>query len=132
MDILTARNTSCYIIGALDRPGTLLFATELEYQKYPPDTDLNDLYNIFFTKYGDAPHFIIEIPKADMEFICTEFIKSYNLVLQNGLPFGTRGKFPLICNDTQAWTLETNEELDPEQIYVLLMAERQKVKEMNR
>jgi hypothetical protein len=132
MDILTAKNTSCYIVGALDRPGTLLFATELENKYYAPDTELNDQYNIFYTKYGDAPHYIIEIPKSDISFVMDEFIKQYDLVLRNGLPFGNKGKFPLLCNDSQAWTLESssNEQLNPEEIYLLLLDEHRKVKEL--
>jgi hypothetical protein len=130
MDIITANATSCYIIGALDRPETLSFATNLEYENYPPDTALNESYNIFYTKYGDAPHYIIEIPKRDMAFIAN-FILPYNLVLRNGLPFGNHGKFPLLCDDTQAWTLETQcSDFTSDQIAMLLLEERTKCQKL--
>lgn len=128
MEIMTAKSTSCYIIGSVDRPGALTFAQDLECRHYAPDTALNDLYNIFPVKYGDATHFIIEIPKSDMQFIINDFIKSYDLILRNGMPFSNNGKFPLICNDTQAWTLESNKELNSEEINKLLAAEHRKLR----
>lgn len=133
MEMMTARSNSCYIVGSLDRPEAASFMTDLEYTHYPPDTDLNELYNVFPALYGGTRYFIIEIPMKDMKFINNEFITSYDLILQNGLPFGNHGKFPLICNDAQAWTLETKihkgENKTPEQIHQLLIDEHQIIKD---
>jgi hypothetical protein len=107
MDTLHAKNGYLYIIGCLMRPGVLTFATDLEYHHYPPDTDLNDAYNIYRITYAEAPFYIIEIPSKDYK-IAEQVAAIMNLKLQNGKPYNAlAGEFRLACDSHSCFSLET-------------------------
>jgi hypothetical protein len=92
------------------RPGTLSFATELEHEFFPPDTDENELYSIFQLKYCGMPHFIIEIPRHSFK-IAETLSKKCGLNMVNGKPTSTKSTDPpfgLICNSVACFTLETD------------------------
>lgn len=106
---LHAKTGHVYIIGALFRQGTLSFATSLEYDYYPPDTETNDLYNIFQLQYCGMPYYIIEIPQTHSSFDIIQNLAKHNgLRLVNGKPASSDNiPFALVCNAEQCFTLET-------------------------
>jgi len=104
---LHAKSGHVYIIGALFRKGTLSFATSLEYDCYPPDTEANDLYNIFQLQYCGMPYYIIEIPHNGFDIV-QKIAKDNGLRLVNGKPASADlTPFRLVCNAEQCFTLET-------------------------
>jgi len=106
MNELHAKAGQLYIIGCTMRPGTVTFATELEQQYFPPDTDINELFNIFLLQYSDTPHYIIEIPKSSYR-IAEALAEELNLRLVNGKPYNTQaGPFGLVCSADSCFTLE--------------------------
>lgn len=116
MDNLHAKQGYIYIIGCTARLGSLRFATRLEYDQYPPDTPLNDSYNLFHTFYNSVPFYIIEIPNLDYQNV-QKLAQECNLKLVPGKPCtpGT-DSFGLACNAESCFTLETLDYTDLEQI----------------
>jgi hypothetical protein len=118
MDQLHAKSGCLYIIGCLLRPGALTFATDLEHTYFPPDTETNDLYNIFQLQYHGMPYYIIEIPQSQSIFkVIEELSKQCKLKLVNGKPSSTEGdSFGLLCSAEACYTLEASgspESTDP-------------------
>jgi hypothetical protein len=104
-----AKAGQIYIIGCLLRPGTLTFATKLEYDYFAPDTEANDLYQIFRIQYCDMPYYILEIPSGSYG-VAERLADSLNLKLVNGKPTSTDPSTPsfgLVCSATSCFTLET-------------------------
>jgi hypothetical protein len=107
MDQLVAKQGYIYLIGCTIRPGALRFATQLEYTHYPPQTPLNEMYNIFHTVYNKSPFYIVEVPTTDHEKI-VELATECNLKLVNGKPFAPgQSSFRLVCDSASCFTLET-------------------------
>lgn len=107
MDHLQAKMGYSYIIGCLTRPGVVMFTTKLEYMHYPPNTELNDGYNIFRIMYAGAQFCIIEIPSADCQ-VAEQLAKECNLKFVNGKPYNaTSEEFRLACDSRSCFTLET-------------------------
>lgn len=116
MDQLHARSGCIYIIGCLLRPGTLTFATDLEHTYFSPDTDVNDLYNIFQLQYCGMPYYIIEIPHSSYQ-IAKTLADALGLKMVNGKPSSvgqaqpSDPPFGLVCSASHCWTLETQHSL---------------------
>lgn len=107
MEIINGKKGCIYIIGYLHRPGCASFASDLENRYYPVDTELNDLYNIFVTKYSDLMHYIIEIPADKGCHNRLEGIaKDHGLKLMNGKPWNGIDEFPVRCMPDACYTLE--------------------------
>lgn len=107
MDQLVAKQGYIYLIGCTIRPGAVRFATQLEHLHYAPQTQLNELYNIFHTLYNKSPYYILEVPTTDHEKI-VELAAECNLKLVNGKPFAPgQSSFRLICDSNSCFTLET-------------------------
>lgn len=115
-EYLHAKSGHIYIIGALFRKGALTFATSLEYDYYPPDTEQNELYNIFQLQYCGMPYYIIEIPQTESSFNIVQKLAKHNgLILVNGKPASANlndKPFGLLCNAEQCFTLETIHDKD--------------------
>lgn len=109
MDELRAKSGSIYIIGCLLRPGTLSFATSLEHDYFPPDDDINELYNIFQLQYCNMPYYIVEIPRGSFS-VAEKVAQKYKLAMVNGKPSNPAEDdkpFGLVCNAESCYTLET-------------------------
>ena len=107
LDNLDAKSGSIYIIVNLYRLGALSFVTELEHLHYPPDTDRNDDFNVFYLTYRDLPHCIVEVPAKDICLIESEAAR-HKLTLVNGKPLSpTYSEFRLKCSGEQCYTIET-------------------------
>lgn len=107
MDHLHAKRGYIYIIGCVTRPGVILFSVKLEFGHYPPESDLNDEYNIFRIQYSEAMFCIIEIPATDYA-VAEKIAGECNLKLVNGKPYNAMtGEFSLACDSQSCYTLET-------------------------
>lgn len=107
MEGMYAKSGCIYIIGCLLRPGTLSFATQLEYDYFPPDTDENDLYNIFRLQYCGAPYYIIEVPHHS-HTVANALASKLGLKMVHGKPTSSDGPpFALLCGAESCFTLET-------------------------
>lgn len=107
MDHLQAKRGCTYIIGCVTRPGVILFSVKLEFGHYPPNSELNDGYNIFRIQYAGAMFCIIEIPSTDFA-IAETVARECNLKLVNGKPYNAEsGNFRLACDSQSCFTLET-------------------------
>lgn len=106
---IQAKAGQIYVIGCLLRPGTLTFATQLEYEYFSPDTEANDLYQIFQLHYCHMPYYIIEIPRGSYA-VAEGLANTLNLKLVNGKPTSSDPSvqpFGLVCSATSCFTLET-------------------------
>lgn len=115
MDIINAKAGYIYIIGYIYRPGCSSFACELEHRYYPPDTELNELYNMFMLKYEGMLHMVIEIPagKTSAEWRrCDQLATELGLKLVPGKPWNGRDEFPVRCLPDACFTLETANHAD--------------------
>lgn len=132
MDTLHAKSGCIYIIGCLLRPGALSFAVDLEHKYFEPDTDRNDLYQIFHVKYQNMPWYIIEIP-ADSFDITDKLATECKLRLVQGKPMsgsmgsGSGSEFSLLCSADHCFTLESTEHKSNWQ--AVLKEEQQRVRE---
>lgn len=132
MDTLHAKTGCVYIIGCLFRPGTLSFAVDLEHTYFEPDTDRNDLYQIFHLKYQNMPWYIIEIPANTMN-IAEKLALECKLRLVNGKPTatgsgsGSGSEFGLLCSAEHCFTLESTEHNS--NWHSMLQEEQQNVRE---
>jgi hypothetical protein len=87
----------------------LTFATQLEYDYFAPDTEANDLYQIFQLHYCHMPYYVLEIPRGSYN-IAEGLAGTLNLRLVNGKPTSTDQKVPpfgLVCSAASCFTLET-------------------------
>jgi hypothetical protein len=108
MDIIQAKAGSMYIICHFSRPGGLSFVTQLETTYYPPDKDINDLFNIFHVSYDGGPHFVIEVPASAQSYKAAEEVAGKcNLKLAPGKPFNGITEFPVQCFADKCFVLET-------------------------
>uniref|UniRef100_A0A6C0J4H9 Uncharacterized protein n=1 Tax=viral metagenome TaxID=1070528 RepID=A0A6C0J4H9_9ZZZZ len=108
MEIIEAKQGCVYIIGYVYRPGCVSFSVELEHVHYPPDTDLNTLYQIFSVKYNDMMHYVIEIKKNNTSIEqCYKLSCKHNLKLVSGKPWNGTDEFPVKCMPEACFTLET-------------------------
>lgn len=106
---LHGKTGNIYLIGCLLRPGSLKFATELEHTYFCPDSDDNDLYNIYRLSYCKLPYYIIEIPVTSFK-IAEKLATLCNLKLVNGKPYNSKsGPFRLTCSADSCFTLEAHD-----------------------
>jgi len=129
MDKLDAKGGSIYVIVNMYRCGSLSFVTELEYFHYPPGTDRNDEFNVFYLTYGELPHCIIEIPSRDLSLLNSE-AKRHGFKVVNGKPAASAySEFRLNCSGDQCYTIETElqQSLQPADHRALIEQERRQV-----
>jgi len=108
INAIHGKRDSIYIISYMLRLGSINFMTRLEYEHYPPDTSLNDLYTLFHLKYNDALHYVIEIPKTGFEK-ADALAKECGLKLVPGKPFSPDYEQFAIKSDS-CFTLEMNKD----------------------
>lgn len=114
MDTIVAKAGYLYIVGYIYRPGCTSFACILEHTRYPPDTALNELYNMYLLKYSGSMHLVIEIPSSKENYnACQEIATQNGLRLVSGKPWNGITEFPVKCAPDACFTLET---LDHEQL----------------
>lgn len=109
---IVAKSGCIYIIADCHRPGTLTFAAELEHQYYPPDTELNEYYNLFNVKYAKSMLFyVIEVTtgKYMTRGKLDNLAKRNNLKLVYGKPYDGNNEFPVKCLPEHCFTLETRD-----------------------
>lgn len=94
-----------YIIGNLFRKGVASFISELEFVHYPPETEANDKFNVFYTTYQNMVHVIAEIPSRDYGLADLIAVKT-GLRLVPGKPHDGNEPFSLKCGDGCCFTLE--------------------------
>ena len=108
MNIVQAKAGSMYLICHLFRPGGLTFVTDLENTYYPPEEDINDLFNIFHVTYDGGAHFVVEIPASRAAYTTAEEVATKcNLKLVPGKPFNGHTEFPVQCLADKCFVLET-------------------------
>ena len=109
MDVqITGKANSMYIICHLCRPGGLTFLTNLENTYYPPEEDINDLFNVFHVTYEGGAHFVVEIPSSLHAYKTAEDIaEQLNLKMVPGKPFNGHTEFPVQCLPDKCFVLET-------------------------
>ena len=112
LDTLTGHAKSVYLVGDLHRSGAVTFLTRLEYEQYPPDTDANDSFTVFHTRYNTGLFYIIEIPATGYR-AAEALARELNLKFVPGKPHrpGT-DQFNLKCGDFTCFTLEYIDHVD--------------------
>jgi hypothetical protein len=108
----------------------LSFATQLEYDYFPPDNDENELYQIFQLLYCGMPYYIVEIPRHSYQ-VAENLAKNLSLKMVNGKPTSANSPpFGLLCSADACFTLETIHELsDPASWTYQLKDEQIRIKE---
>jgi len=108
MEIITAKQGYIYIVGYIYRPGCLTFTTELEHTCFPPNTELNELFNIYMVTYTEMMFNVVEIPKTNETLEhCYSIANSSGLRLVPGKPWNGKKEFPVNCKPDACFTLET-------------------------
>ena len=109
MDIITAKPGYIYIVGYIYRPGCLTFSTTLEHQYYPPETVMNELFNIYMVKYNDMLFNVVELPQSKSALEqCYRICHDCGLRMVPGKPWNGKMEFPLNCRPDACFTLETS------------------------
>jgi hypothetical protein len=105
MDIVSGKKGAVYIIGDMYRLGFSTLMCEIEHRFYPPDTLLNEGYNIFLITYGMITFVVMELDCPDMKAV-EEVAYGLNLKLVNGKPYNNKREFPVLCGADQCFVVE--------------------------
>ena len=101
-----------YFVSLLDRPGAKLFNTQLEFENFPPDKSLNNLFVFGLVKWENQTWVVSGIP-VEYRTIAEQVAKDAGLRIADGVPtLAMDGKlvsqFPL--NKSNVYTLENTPE----------------------
>ncbi len=66
---LVKDQTNLFIVGMMQRPGVSLFAVDLEYHHFNPDTSKNDLFQLGIITWEELQWCIIWVPIKYKELV---------------------------------------------------------------
>lgn len=104
---LSKDKSKLFIVSMIDRPGSSVFASDLEYNHFPPGTPLNDAYQFYIKKWEELTWVIIQVPMIYKELVW-EIAERHGMRVADGIPMilSNKGRVSFPLQGDNVFTLE--------------------------